>query len=75
MFLRIICEFWGLDLKKFEFYDDNGESIELETLTQNSGGNLSIEKVVNSCMSKELKIKDLLPDGPRQITLYVGEMK
>lgn len=73
LFLRIICEYWGLDLKKFTFFDDNGEHIEMDTLVANSGGNLSIDQLVNSCMSKELKNKELMPKGPRQVTLYVGE--
>jgi hypothetical protein len=65
MFLRNICDYWGLDTKKFEFFDDNGESIEMEALNQNSGGSLSVEKVMLSCMAKELKHKELLPKGPR----------
>jgi hypothetical protein len=45
----------------------------MDSLIQSSGGNVSIEKVVSSSISKELKNKELLPDGPRQILLYVGD--
>jgi hypothetical protein len=48
--LKILCEFWGLDGKKFSLYDENGEPLELETI---GGANPPMNKIMETVMVKE----------------------
>ena len=45
----------------------------MDTLLANSGGSFGVDQLVNTCMTKEFRYKELMPKGPRQVMLYVGE--
>ena len=70
MFHNIVTEFWGLEKRKYLFYDDNGDVLEDEDT--GIAGNRKLEKVMETVMTRELKDKDLQPQGPRRAMLYLG---
>ena len=68
-FKQIICKYWAIEPRKFDFYDDNGEKLDEEEF----GRQDQLEKIMETVMVKELKDKDLYPPGPRQVLLYIGD--
>ena len=70
LFHRLCCEHWGLEIKDFNFYDDNGDILDAEDLGKN--GTRSVEKVMETVLVREFKDKDLFPPGPRIAMLYLG---
>jgi hypothetical protein len=56
-FKKNVCEYWGIDPEKFsDFYDENGDKIELDHM---GGSNPSISKIIESVEKNEIKHKEL----------------
>lgn len=65
-----MCDYWGPPEKDFFFYDDNGEKI--EEVAGDNAPKLTVERVMEQVMTKDLRDKDFLPPG-RKNMLYLGD--
>lgn len=68
-FKQIVKDYWAVQ-KDVDFYDDNGELVELD-----EGRKWTVEKEMEQLIQKEMKNKDIEPPGPRRLIMYLGEAK